>query len=416
MMWFVVVAQVCLACVYLTNSAAVDTGLSKEIENGHYNLALNLNKELYKTDGSKDYVFFSPVNIQAALAVVTYPSGGQTRKQLLDLMGLSSTHDWNSLHTNLANLFTQAQQNQYANMSICEGIFVNNGFPIKDEFKKFAVDVYKSEVANVDFQNKGQETMDFINNWVSQHTQGRIKKVCEKPYDPDTVVVLANALYFHANWQNPFSSVKTHKGQFNENNGQVSQVMYMTQISGIQYLNHSEGKFEAIGIPYKDDEFTMYCLRPHDGQTLGNLIQTLNRQHLTEIVNATLSSVQYSVPHFELKYKADLAELLKTLGATQLFTDLADFQGLSDNVKVSKVTHVVDLKVNEEGTIGSAVTTFEFVTRAGRLYDVDFILNKPYLFFIYQPKTNLIVFLGSINKPTPLTQWLDPTVANRLSV
>jgi len=400
-MWGSLIFLTQILATIIWASAGTVVNITEDIEAGHYDFALKLHRELFKVNGANDHVFSSPANIYAAFAVVLYPSGGQTKRQLLDLMGLSDKHEWTELHTNLANLFVQAQNNAQANMSICEGIFVNKDFTIKEAFKKFAKDVYKSQLANVDFA-KGQETLNLINSWVSEHTNGRIKSVANEPYPSDTALIMANALFFHANWLHQFSNYTTTRGDFTAKNGDKLQVDYMIDQDKVQYIEDSVGKFKALGLPYENHEFTMYYVIPTEGSTLENLVENFNADQLRKVKNAPTLKVTYKIPKMKISYSAELRDIVNSLGVIDLFTK-PDLRNLADNIRVSSVTHKVEVEVREEGTIGSAVTVFEIETLSleypltkPKIFNVD----QPFLFFIHQKSTNLIVFYGTVNKPT----------------
>jgi len=341
------------------------------------------------------------VNLYAALSVVLYPSYGETKNQLLDFMGLTDKHDWTTLHTTLANLFVHAQNNDHANVSITQGDFVQNGFAINETFRKFAEDVYKCKVANVDFANKGQETLDYINSWVSEHTGGQIEKVTDGPYPVETVMVLVSALYFHANWLNPFANYTTTKGDFTYN-GEQFKVDYMSLTKSAQYYEDTEGKFRALGLPYENDEFTFYYVIPTEGETFPNFISNFKKEYFTKIFGAPKVDVKYKVPKMKLEYNTDLKDHFYALGLHDLF-DKADLRYLASKIQVSKITHKVELEVREEGTIGAAATTVQFVKYGLQIYPKDlteFYVDQPFLFFIHHKATNFIVFHGVVNKPT----------------
>lgn len=53
-----------------------------------------------------------------------------------------------------------------ATVEIAAGIFVQKGFDIKEAYVQKAKELYKSEVANVDFQKDGATALKMINEYV----------------------------------------------------------------------------------------------------------------------------------------------------------------------------------------------------------------------------------------------------------
>lgn len=73
------------------------------------------------------------------------------------------------------------------------------------------MNVYKSEVINLDFERKGKEAEDIINNWVKERTMGKIDGILNSVPDPTTMVILLSALYFKGEWNQHFLEGMTQK-------------------------------------------------------------------------------------------------------------------------------------------------------------------------------------------------------------
>ena len=66
---------------------------------------------------------------------------------------------------------------------------------------------FGAELAGVDFENpKSAQT---INDWADEKTHGKIQNVVQFPFDPNTRLILANAIYFKGKWAEPFDKSKT---------------------------------------------------------------------------------------------------------------------------------------------------------------------------------------------------------------
>lgn len=55
---------------------------------------------------------------------------------------------------------------------------------------------YGASVFPVDYRKASEEARTRINSWVEDRTQGKIRNIIQKPLDPDTSLVLVNAIYF----------------------------------------------------------------------------------------------------------------------------------------------------------------------------------------------------------------------------
>lgn len=71
--------------------------------------------------------------------------------------------------------------------------------------------MYESEVINLDFQRRGREAQNVINNWVKQRTMGKITSILGDVPNPLTSVILASALYFNGEWNQHFIDGATRR-------------------------------------------------------------------------------------------------------------------------------------------------------------------------------------------------------------
>lgn len=74
----------------------------------------------------------------------------------------------------------------------------------------------------------------------------------------------------------------------------------------------------------------------------------------------------------------------------------ADLSNINNNYFVSSMIHKTKISVDEKGTTAAAVTTSIFANKAT---PPKFHANKPFLFFIVDKFTNLILFSGQYVAP-----------------
>ena len=80
------------------------------------------------------------------------------------------------LYNYLRILDSQAQLSKGTTVEIANKLFAAEDLAIKSEFKKAMETFYNSDIQNVDFKNS-KETVDIINNFVSNKTKGLIDKL-----------------------------------------------------------------------------------------------------------------------------------------------------------------------------------------------------------------------------------------------
>ena len=116
--------------------------------------------------------------------------------------------------------------------------------------------------------------------------------------------------------------------------------------------------------------------------------------------------VEVDLPKFNISYTVDLKKPLQKLGMEDMFDErIADFSGITERhrLAVDQVQHEAVVKVDEEGTEAAAATAVSAaVWTSGALYSepVRFIVNRPFIFFIRDKPTGMLLFVGKVVDPT----------------
>ena len=112
------------------------------------------------------------------------------------------------------------------------------------------------------------------------------------------------------------------------------------------------------------------------------------------------------LPKFQLSYDADLTDLLPQLGMVQAFDPMAaDFSCLGavegENLYIGQVRHRTFIAVGEKGTRAGAATSVAMNETSAMLVEEPkvVILDRPFLYAIWDLEANLPVFLGTFTDP-----------------
>lgn len=155
----------------------------------------------------------------------------------------------------------------------------------------------------------------------------------------------------------------------------------------------------------------MYILLPRveGASALLKFKKILNPSILDDLIRKMKSQeCTIALPKMKLTSALHLKNTLQSLGMKTLFeeADLSSgFTSFKNNqtgyprLVVEDVLHSVEISINEKGTEAAAATVASAIERMGD--KPKFIANRPFLFFIRHDITKLILFWGSINKPTP---------------
>ncbi len=100
----------------------------------------------------------------------------QTSKELAKLLDFKSESNEAYLYNYLRVLDSQTQLPKGTTVEIANKLFAARDLTIKPDFKKAMETFYNSDIQRVDFKN-AKETVDIINNFVSDKTKGLIKEL-----------------------------------------------------------------------------------------------------------------------------------------------------------------------------------------------------------------------------------------------
>jgi serpin B len=258
-------------------------------------------------------------------------------------------------------------------------------------------DRYSAEV----FQRASLET---VNGWVKQRTEGKIEKILDKPSD----VVLINAVYFKSRWAVAFDKTFTKDEAFNLTRSRQEMVPTM-----LQRANHavvSRNGYRAIKLPYMVGSLAMVIALPNDVEGLGDIARRLDINELTPMF-ATLRTetprlVDLMLPRFKAAYSADLKDSFRKAGMTLAFDPRrSDFSGLTGvppqtaPTAIDQIVHRAVIDVAEESTEAAAATATGVWSSAIPVEPMQFRVDRPFLYYLIDDVTGAVLFQGRVVDP-----------------
>jgi serpin B len=240
-----------------------------------------------------------------------------------------------------------------------------------------------------------------INNWASEQTEGRIKNLLPPGViTPLTRLILTNAIYFKARWENEFSERMTQDDSFYLLDGSTVTVPMMHQQTRLAYAEGND--CQAVRLPYLGGEIAMVVLLPREGN-FEAFEGSLEANKLNEIIeDMETREVKLALPKFEFEANYKLEKTLSDLGMPVAFEQgAADFSGMTGNRElfISDAIHKTFVSVDEKGTEAAAVTAIAMAMSAPPSGPVDFTANRPFIFLIQDIETGSILFIGRVLNP-----------------
>lgn len=341
---------------------------------------------------------YSPVNVYMALAMLGETTGGETRGQILDLLGADNIGE---LRGDAKNMWLANYCNDGAFTSIlANSIWLNENVKVKQPTvdtlaENYYASSYKGDVSSPKMTNA-------VRTWLDQQTNGLLSGyVKDVDLDPATVMALYSTVYFRAKWRNQFDKSRNDTKIFHAPNGDVqTEFMNDTETYGMFYAGED---FGAIFLSFKEGGRMWFILPDEDKTTddvlrSGEYIDMISNQGKWE--NSKSLKIHYSVPKFDISSKIGLAEGLKKLGVTDIFDGKADFSPLADSgVFISEANHAARVVIDEEGCTAAAFT--EMISLGAALPpedEMDFIVDRPFIFAVMSD-TDQPLFIGTVNDP-----------------
>jgi serpin B len=342
----------------------------------------------------------SPLSLNVALAMVWNGAEGETRAAIQKAMGMSDCpqEEVNAYFKKLQEALLKTDPT--TRLSLANSIWAKKGFPFRESFYDINRQWYDAQVSELDFSDP--KSVDIINQWCSDNTNGLIKEMIEK-IPADAVMYLMNALYFKGEWSEGFGFPKkdTKDADFQTGNGQTVKVKMMSQKSNQPY--YADEYLALTSLPYGNGAFRMVFILPHHNVSFDDMIEQLQTPGYAAgcLRIGTTREVNLFVPRFKIEYEVNLNEPLKDLGMGIAFGGFADFSGISDNsLSISNVKQKTYINVDEEGTEAAAVTSVEMLeSSVGPPQPVTLRLDRPFLFLIREQSSGAVLFMGKIGKP-----------------
>ena len=351
------------------------------------------------TDGTGENKACSPINIYMALAMLAEITDGESRAQLLALLGSS---DLDALCAEAAAVWNANYCDDGAVTSIlASSLWLSDQINFKQETMDALAQYYyassfRGEMGSAAFDRALQE-------WINQQTGGLLEEQASGlTMDKETILALATTIYFRAKWAGEFSEERTSPDTFHARSGDMT-CDFMHQGGTNTY--YWSDRFSAVA-KRLENSGAMWFLLPDEGVTPEELLA--DEATLDFLLSGGESAeskyliVNLSVPKFDIASDLDLTDSLKKMGIADVFDPaVSDFSPMTDDTEayLSQAKHAARVAIDEEGVTAAAYTVM-MMGGAGAPpeEEVDFVLDRPFVFAI-TGVDGLPLFVGVVHQP-----------------
>ncbi len=355
--------------------------------------------QLVAADPQVNWVF-SPLSVALALQMAQSGAAGstfETMRQVFHLPPLNA-ETLAASHGHLLAVLNQ-DLGDGIQLTMANSLWVRQGIPLESSFLQRSLEAFDADVNQLDFRS--DTAPDQINGWVAQQTQGQIDQLVAE-IDPDTLLVLINAIYFKGSWAQAFDPALTSEQPFTRQDGSQVTVPLMQMESRLAYSNGDLAQW--VSLPYGDNPDLSFVLGlPQPGIPLEQVLDSLSDpawQQILEQMRPRRGMV--ALPRLQLTSSANLVPPLVNLGLEVAFGEQADFSGIASiPTRISEVIHKAVLTVDEVGSEAAAATSVGVVTRSAPIED-PFVVrsDRPFVAVIQDHRTGAILFVAVVQDPS----------------
>lgn len=389
---------------------------------GSYNLVgMSLVVGLSTLDDTSN-VLLSPYSIGVAIAMAEYGANGETENEMRRIMRFEGTRNDLAETNLLAHTLLKGERppgpplpswarDLDTPLARGPGVTLNVANAVAPGPKAhLSADYIAGLMVNFGAETLHGATLQSINDWVKAKTDGRVPAILES-LDPDFTAVLINAASLKARWQEPFNPQETSNRTFTLAKSATKNVAMMER-TGAYPIASGQG-LRAISIPYADPALEMIILLPDDAQALSpdRVVKTFSGPFpaaWAALAQAQPQQVRLVLPKFAFEFKADLKEVLKSMGMVRAFTsgqaEFAHMVGPSQaSPYIDKVLHRAMIEVGEIGTEAAAATAVVMAPGAGapdrQAPPPEFVVDRPFIFVIGDKRSGATLFAGIVRDP-----------------
>ena len=349
-------------------------------------------------ENNKRNMVYSPLSIKYALNMLKEGAKGNTKSQIESVIGNLPMSKYNSIEKV---------------MSFANGMYV------RDWYEKYIIKDYKNTLMgkyNAEIKYDKFESAKNVNKWIEDKTLGIIKDMLEDNIvqDPDTKVLLINALAIDMEWESSFECADTTGSEFKLVDGNIMNATTLKKTTSSENITYyKDNNITALTMPlrkYEDTQLEFTAIMPNEN--LEEYINTFTMEKFNDIMKKSNSAstpkagIDIKIPKFKFDYNLKLKDDLIKLGITDAFDEFkADFTNISnsqDGLWVDDVLHKADIEFSEEGVKAAAVTVLimkdsYMMIRENEPVEIKF--DKPFLYVIRDKANEEVWFVGTVYEP-----------------
>ena len=352
--------------------------------------------------GGDENIMISPASIMMALDMVSAGAKGDSLRQLTDLFAEGQGPLTQQAYA--ADLMKKINESEKIKFSCANAIWSNKdilGDSVNTEYVDYVKNTFGAEYTVDGFTKK---TPDEINQWIGNHTDHMIEKAIDE-LDPETVMVLVNAIAFDGKWERKYEESQVSEGGFTKYDGTTQNVDFL---HGMEFTYFETEKATGFMKEYEGGQYAFLAILPTNETISANeFIRGFTAEDYEAFIDS--KSIEYEVvtklPVFKYDFEFTLNDTIENMGAGNVFhsatADLSGITGEPGDLYVSKVIHKTHIEVDTEGTKAAAVTAVSLNAAGAQPVSKEMCFvecDRPFAYAIIDMESEAPIFIGTVNQ------------------
>ncbi len=283
-------------------------------------------------------------------------------------------------------------------------LWINPKLSTLDSYRATLAAKFNADDKSLDFSDP-QSAAKAINAWVAASTNKLITHLIDpSSLASDTSSVITSAVYFNAQWDEPFDIADTKPHKFFLTPEKSIEHPLMERTDWALYAEIPGATIATLNYKAENDAYparAMFIL-PAPGK-MDEVIAGLDIAAARAALRKEL--VQLHLPRVDLSANASLKPALSAMGMASSFDPASADFSLRTNDRpnhVTDVAHAVRIKMDETRTEAAAATGMPTAGSPGpatppKIYEVR--LDRPFIVVITHEPTGAVLFVARVNDP-----------------
>ncbi len=404
----------------------------KDIVSINNEFAINFYKTIYDDPKYQDKnILFSPTSLITAFSILYEGVDGDAAKQIEKVFGFNP--DAQTRHESLKKLWSIVNNDtkhmgvvsykeccdkdkhgyyhtntiqvheKWTDINIINSMWITRNGSFTDKYINKIQNTFKNQVKIIEHFN--HKDIDEMNEWISTNTREKITDVFSLGDFKNSSSLLASNAYFKSAWELQFEPRYLEKTVFWASSKEViAEGMIQPAWSGYKYAYYDN--VQVLNIPYKQKHLSMTIILPNDRNGIKEIEEIISVKQIEEWQSSLEQTFLYvEVPKFEINYNYDFSEIFEQLEIKDVFrskNNLPD-TAIPDSIEkayIDKLYHPVYFLFDQMGTDTRYRQPTVILDDIAYMPNLYFYAKHPFIFFVQDNDTGLILFMGKIVDPT----------------